>query len=710
MLTKHETYTMRGGGATKKLFVALLVALLAALTLTPPAFGAVKDGRTIEGDYGIDFVVLNGYPANTNVRVDVLRGPNDVVVGSTTQKTSSTGLLEINHVGGGQFGAGGDCWGPSTLNPNAPNVTPDILPGDKIQSTVLNADGTPVDPADVDFTVARDIFIDTGATTVDTANNTITMKGHVRSTPNALINTAAEPLELRLNASGFTWQSNNGRRDLRDNVSAADFTADGDGDPTTFAHVFSVSDTDANNADGNNFEQIFEWAGGITDPPPELTVFSGEGGVLGGCPPHAKTAVTGVSTHTVASKPVVNTNNIANDMVVGGIANGAETVSVSIPGGQPHEGVLTPAFDSANPNANQTWTATIPKEELAALGQGQFNITANFTGVGVPASSTLSALKDTENPAAPTASIPAGRYSSAQSVTLNESDADPAVKIYYTIGQTPPDPDATDNPFTRGQPIQVTATQTIKAVVVDGAGNVSPVATFAYTIGANTVPAAPAIGTATAGNRSATVNWTAPDNGGSAITEYRVRVTNANNNTTVRNVSGISGNATSTVISNLTNGTNYKFSVRAVNSLGVGSFSGFSNTVTPSTTVTPPPTGGGTQVGLPSQPLNVTAAQDAAGTAGIAARVSWAAPADNGGAAITQYRVKAIRVTQAGAVHTNQPTNPFQTAAASARTLRFTGLVQGAFYKFEVQASNTPAGQTKVWGPASGQSNQVTAR
>jgi Fibronectin type III domain/Chitobiase/beta-hexosaminidase C-terminal domain len=708
MLREHETYTMRGGGATKKLFVALFVVLLAALTLTPPAFGAVKDGRTIEVDYGIDFVVLDfppdpndpsRYPANTNVRVDVLRGPENVVVGSTTQRLDNQGHLEINHVGGGQFGAGGDCWGPSTLNPNAPNVTPDILPGDTIQSTILNADGTPKDPADVDSTAARDIFMDTDATTVDTTpgvvGGTITMKGHVRSLANAPINTAAEPLELRLNANGFTWQSNNGRRDLRENVSAAEIQADG-----TFVHVFNVSDADANNAQGNNFEQIFEWAGGITDPPPEITVFSGEGGVLGGCPAHAKTALTSVSTHTVAGKPVVNSNNIANDMVVGGVANGAETVSVQIPGGVAHPGTLTPAFDAANPNVNQTWTATIPASELASLPQGRFDITASFTGAGVPATSTLSALKDTENPAAPTASIPAGRYSSTQAVTLNESDADPAAKIYYTIGQTPPDPDATDNPFTPGQPIQVTASQTIKAVVVDGAGNVSPVGTFAYTIGANTVPAAPTNVTATAGNRSATVTWTPPDNGGSAITRYDVQVRNVN---TGNNVSPLRTASTSPAnITGLTNGTRYQFRVRAVNAVGNGTYSAFSNTVTPAATAGG---GGGTTV-QPSQPLNVTAAQDAAGGA-IAARVSWQAPTSNGGAEITAYRVEAFRVTNTG---TTSVGTQNVTGSPPLTELRFTGLLDGRTYRFKVQASNTPSGQTRVWGPLSAFSNQVTAR
>ena len=45
-----------------------------------------------------------------------------------------------------------------------------------------------------------------------------------------------------------------------------------------------------------------------------------------------------------------------------------------------------------------------------------------------------------------------------------------------------------------------------------------------------TPPGAPTIGTATAGNASALVRWTAPaNNGGSAITGYLIRVANAAN-------------------------------------------------------------------------------------------------------------------------------------------------------------------------------------
>jgi hypothetical protein len=176
--------------------------------------------------------------------------------------------------------------------------------------------------------------------------------------------------------------------------------------------------------------------------------------------------------------------------------------------------------------------------------------------------------------------------------------------------------------------------------------------------------------------------------------------------TLLRNVAGIPGSATSAQVTNLTNGTAYKFKVQASNTPDGqtnvwGAESAFSNTVTPraSTTAT-----------LPGAPIIGTAVSGVTTDTGVSATARWSAPTNNGGSAITGYRVKAIRVTSTGALHNTQPANPFQTAGASATQLRFTGLVSGAFYKFEVQASNTPAGQTKVWGSASAQSNQVTAR
>lgn len=92
-----------------------------------------------------------------------------------------------------------------------------------------------------------------------------------------------------------------------------------------------------------------------------------------------------------------------------------------------------------------------------------------------------------------------------------------------------------------------------------------------------TVPGAPTIGTATAGNTSASITFTAPaSNGGAAITGYTV----------TSSPGGITGTGASSpiTVSGLTNGTAYTFSVTATNSVGTGPASAASNSVTPSAT------------------------------------------------------------------------------------------------------------------------------
>jgi hypothetical protein len=87
--------------------------------------------------------------------------------------------------------------------------------------------------------------------------------------------------------------------------------------------------------------------------------------------------------------------------------------------------------------------------------------------------------------------------------------------------------------------------------------------------------------TASAGNGSATVNWTAPaSNGGSTITSYTVTPYIGSTAQTPVTVTG-SPPATSTTVANLTNGTAYTFTVSATNAIGTGPASSPSNTVTP---------------------------------------------------------------------------------------------------------------------------------
>jgi len=125
---------------------------------------------------------------------------------------------------------------------------------------------------------------------------------------------------------------------------------------------------------------------------------------------------------------------------------------------------------------------------------------------------------------------------------------------------------------------------------------------------ANTAPGAPAIGTATAGVNSGSVTWTAPaSNGGATITSYTVEAVNATTNALIRSVP-VTAPATSTLVTGLPANTSVKFRVAAVNSVGQGAFSAFSNNVTVAGDTTAPvisarsPLAGATNVALGTAP------------------------------------------------------------------------------------------------------------
>ncbi|MBD9477644.1 fibronectin type III domain-containing protein [Pseudoxanthomonas sp. PXM02] len=94
------------------------------------------------------------------------------------------------------------------------------------------------------------------------------------------------------------------------------------------------------------------------------------------------------------------------------------------------------------------------------------------------------------------------------------------------------------------------------------------------------VPDAPTIGTAVAGDTQAAVAFVAPSsNGGTTITGYTVTVFPAD-------VAPVNGAASPIVVTGLTNGQAYTFTVTADNSAGTGPASSASNSVTPKATQT----------------------------------------------------------------------------------------------------------------------------
>ena len=118
-----------------------------------------------------------------------------------------------------------------------------------------------------------------------------------------------------------------------------------------------------------------------------------------------------------------------------------------------------------------------------------------------------------------------------------------------------------------------------------------------------TAPGAPTIGNATAGDAEATVRWTAPTNTGNLeLTGYEIQVQTPGG-APVGTPRSAGPGATSLVVDGLTNGTGYRFVVRAVNLVGPSPYSAPSNTVTPfktPTVVSSTPVDGATNVAVGS--------------------------------------------------------------------------------------------------------------
>ena len=192
-------------------------------------------------------------------------------------------------------------------------------------------------------------------------------------------------------------------------------------------------------------------------------------------------------------------------------------------------------------------------------------------------------------------------------------------------------------------------------------------------------PSSPLNVIATAGNASASLNWTAPNNH-QPVTSYTVHNSLASNGLPVADVTlnapaGSTIVATGTNIAGLTNGVTYQFEVLATNAQGSSPFSTPSNPVTPQA-----PT-------VPGAPTNVTAVPGDS-----FATVSWTAPANDGGSPITGYTVSAF----SGGVLVST------TAAGGTSTTVFP-LTNGVAYTFSVHATNAVGN-----GPESAQSAPIT--
>ena len=229
----------------------------------------------------------------------------------------------------------------------------------------------------------------------------------------------------------------------------------------------------------------------------------------------------------------------------------------------------------------------------------------------------------------------------------------------YLNGQTQPDWGATGD-FTRSSYLQRLQLWNDGANTVDFddvSVNVPPSQQA-------TAPGAPMLVTGTAGDGSVALNWTAPaSDGGASISSYRITpYIGSNAQTPIQTASP----ATSATVGGLTNGTAYTFTVAATNSVGTGADSAPSSAITPVSSQ---------QSTVPDAPTGV------AGNSGDqSVSLHWSAPANNGGAAITSYRITPYIGSSAQ--------TPVSTGSA-ATSYTVTGLTNGTAYTFTVAATNS---------------------
>ncbi|QXW19640.1 autotransporter domain-containing protein [Comamonas aquatica] len=260
----------------------------------------------------------------------------------------------------------------------------------------------------------------------------------------------------------------------------------------------------------------------VPSAPSAVSAVAGNGQVSVAFTAPASNGGTNITGYTVTSNPGGFTGTgTASPIIVTGLANGtAYTFTVTATNSQ-GTGSASAASAAVTPKAAQTITFNNP-------GAQNFGTTPTLS-----ASSTSNLTVSLTSSTTGVCTITSGgtlTFVSAGTCTINADQAGNAAYLAAT---------------------QVSQSFTVNPVI----------------------PGAPTIGTATAGDRQASVSFTAPaSNGGASITGYTV----------TSSPGGFTGSGSSSpiAVTGLTNGTAYTFTVTTTNSAGTGAASAASNSVT----------------------------------------------------------------------------------------------------------------------------------
>jgi|tagenome__1003787_1003787.scaffolds.fasta_scaffold20959512_2 hypothetical protein len=415
----------------------LTAAILGSAAIAAPA-GAAGGGGAAVPTYQVGYntasvLVTTDTGVGVGDAVTVTRGGTTLALG-TVGGDPALGELGVNasHLAGDT-----GCWDTS-------GFVPQILPGD-----VVDVAGQAVNiPA---FTAEKPVV----------EGNSVVVRGTTGGIDPALLDVQLWPA----NAGRF-GTIGGGSRQFIDTARPQGFSGTMAVDPAgNFVARFSSLGADFDMAATSAAIVEYDPAAlALVDANPTILVdyeTSAPGAALGCSEPYRPNEATGVS------RAMISQPNLGTDLTVNGVGQPLAVATGVTLTDSTGRTISAPAIGGA------TWTANVPAGQLAGLSDGPIKIGSTFAfGNGGTVKGLLS--KDTLAPAAPTLSVAAGQYTSAQNVTLKASEG----TIHYTTDGSDP----TASSATYSKAINVASSKTIKAVTIDAAGNVSDVASSAYSI------------------------------------------------------------------------------------------------------------------------------------------------------------------------------------------------------------------------------------
>lgn len=444
MIREKDIHTRRSGFTMTRRRKAT-VAAAAAIVVTTPAMAAAVIVSPPAAPLEVvvfperDFVVTEGGPGNLALDFAIVR--NGVTISTARGTTDATGLLEVNH-------PGGVCW---------QGVTPNIMPGDVLRVTEV---ANPANGYEVRTQGVR-------APQAEIVGSNVVVRG-------VALDDKGDPLPLsrveqRIIQPDFREPPEPlERRDIRATTDDGNLVRDNSPGASPGAFIATHSGLTAVQRDKAVAGQtrVLGWQRTAANGDRlGITIFeAGElgGPGFGGCPQGRDYAVTAFN------RPAIRLGH--NGVTVSGTANDATDVRITLVDGA--AGTPNPSkVATLSAGAPKTFRAAFTRAQVNRLRDGRIRAVGSFTVGGTPINGVVkSILKDLRAPRPARSDTRSGVYRRAQSVALFRSAGEPRTsRIFYTTNGRAPGLGS----LRFGRQVRITATKTLRAVVIDRAGNKS---------------------------------------------------------------------------------------------------------------------------------------------------------------------------------------------------------------------------------------------